>query len=371
MTGMTRIALIGFGEAGMAFAGAMGAPEGPRLRHQDRRSRYRPPAKRADYASAGIQGADTLAEALAGAELVISLVTADQALAAAPQRRQSCSGRARSIAISTASRRRPSRRPPRLIEAAGGLYADVAVMAPVHPARLAVPLLVSGADACAALAALGFSPRRVDGPVGRASTIKMLRSVMVKGIEALTAECFLAAREAGVADEVAASLDASWPGADWAAQGRLQSRPDARAWPAARRRDGRGRGDAATGMGQAQRRWRARPHLVQRRTRRRPPIHDIGGRMIIDCHGHYTTAPAAHNDWRDAQKAAFKAGEAPPPYPAISDDEIRETLEKNQLRLLRERGADMTIFSPRASAMAHHVGDEAVSARPGRGRITT
>jgi 4-oxalmesaconate hydratase len=83
--------------------------------------------------------------------------------------------------------------------------------------------------------------------------------------------------------------------------------------------------------------------------------------MIIDCHGHYTTAPAAHNDWRDAQKAAFKAGEAPRLYPAISDDEIRETLESNQIRLLRERGADMTIFSPRASAMAHHVGDEAMS----------
>jgi len=83
--------------------------------------------------------------------------------------------------------------------------------------------------------------------------------------------------------------------------------------------------------------------------------------MIIDCHGHYTTAPAPHNDWREAQKAAFKAGEVPPLYPTLSDDEIRETLEKNQLRLLRERGADMTIFSPRASAMAHHVGDEAVS----------
>ena len=83
--------------------------------------------------------------------------------------------------------------------------------------------------------------------------------------------------------------------------------------------------------------------------------------MIIDCHGHYTTAPAAHNDWREAQKAAFKSGQAPPPYPAISDDEIRETLEENQIRLIRERGADMTIFSPRASAMAHHVGDESVS----------
>ena len=83
--------------------------------------------------------------------------------------------------------------------------------------------------------------------------------------------------------------------------------------------------------------------------------------MIIDCHGHYTTAPEPHNLWREAQKAAFKAGDAPPPYPDISDDEIRETIDKNQLRLVRERGADMTIFSPRASAMAHHVGDEAVS----------
>ena len=83
--------------------------------------------------------------------------------------------------------------------------------------------------------------------------------------------------------------------------------------------------------------------------------------LVIDCHGHYTTAPAAHNEWREAQEAAYKAGEAAPPYPAISDDEIRETLEANQIRLIRERGADMTIFSPRASAMAPHVGDEAVA----------
>jgi 4-oxalmesaconate hydratase len=83
--------------------------------------------------------------------------------------------------------------------------------------------------------------------------------------------------------------------------------------------------------------------------------------LIIDCHGHYTTAPKAHNDWREAQKAAYKAGAAAPNYPHISDDEIRETLELNQLKLLRERGADMTLFSPRASAMAPHVGDEVVS----------
>ena len=83
--------------------------------------------------------------------------------------------------------------------------------------------------------------------------------------------------------------------------------------------------------------------------------------LIIDCHGHYTTAPAAHNEWRESQKAAFAEGQSPPPYPTISDDEIRETIEQNQLRLLRERGADLTIFSPRASAMAHHIGDQETS----------
>jgi 4-oxalmesaconate hydratase len=83
--------------------------------------------------------------------------------------------------------------------------------------------------------------------------------------------------------------------------------------------------------------------------------------MIIDCHGHYTVLPKAHDAWREEQKAAFKAGGECPPYPAISDDEIRETIEANQLRLIKERGADMTIFSPRASTMAPHVGDQSVA----------
>jgi len=84
--------------------------------------------------------------------------------------------------------------------------------------------------------------------------------------------------------------------------------------------------------------------------------------VIIDCHGHYTTAPAAHTDWRAAQIAAYEAGQRPPPYPTLSDDEIRSSIEDGQLRLMRERGADLTIFSPRASAMGHHLGDEATSA---------
>ena len=83
--------------------------------------------------------------------------------------------------------------------------------------------------------------------------------------------------------------------------------------------------------------------------------------MIIDCHGHYTTAPAAHTAWREQQLAAWEAGNAAPAYPTISDDEIRETIEGSQLRLMDERGIDLTVFSPRASAMGHHLGDAAVS----------
>ena len=84
--------------------------------------------------------------------------------------------------------------------------------------------------------------------------------------------------------------------------------------------------------------------------------------MIIDCHGHYTTAPDPHQDFRAAQIARLDNPSLPEPQSAvISDDQIRESIELNQLKLLRDRGSDMTIFSPRASTMAHHVGDEQVS----------
>ena len=85
--------------------------------------------------------------------------------------------------------------------------------------------------------------------------------------------------------------------------------------------------------------------------------------MIIDCHGHYTTAPKALQVYRDAQIAALTDPARAPSAGAvvISDDEIRESLENAQLKLQRERGTDVTIFSPRASAMAHHIGDQATS----------
>ena len=85
--------------------------------------------------------------------------------------------------------------------------------------------------------------------------------------------------------------------------------------------------------------------------------------LIIDCHGHYTTAPAALAEWRERQIAAVNGqGEMPKVSELnISDDEIRESIEKNQLRLMNDRGIDITLFSPRASFMAHHIGDFNVS----------
>ena len=85
--------------------------------------------------------------------------------------------------------------------------------------------------------------------------------------------------------------------------------------------------------------------------------------MIIDIHGHYTTAPAQLGVWRDLQ-VAFANGQGDAPDPAaltISDDDIRSTIEANQLRLANDRGIDLTVFSPRASFMAHHIGDLEVS----------
>ncbi len=86
--------------------------------------------------------------------------------------------------------------------------------------------------------------------------------------------------------------------------------------------------------------------------------------MIIDCHGHFTTTPPGVGEWRNIQK---KAVAADPDFVGekgvmqVSDDELRESIETNQLKLQRERGTDLTIFSPRASWMAHHIGNEHTS----------
>lgn len=213
-----RIATIGFGEAAGAFAGAWLVPAAAYdLKLDDPAARN---AMLERMAAHRIVAARDVAAAIEGADLILSLVTAGSALEAAMVAADAIApGQLycdlNSVAPDT------KRAAQAAIERAGGRYIDVAVLAPVFPKRLAVPLLVSGAhaaDAAAALRSAGFTNVSVlDGPVGAASSVKMIRSVMVKGIEALTAECVLAAETAGVLDAVIASLDASPPPRGWAA----------------------------------------------------------------------------------------------------------------------------------------------------------
>jgi 3-hydroxyisobutyrate dehydrogenase-like beta-hydroxyacid dehydrogenase len=215
---MCKVTLIGFGEAGQAFSGAEGWQGSARAYDRLTGDPLARPAKEADYARARVNGCASNAEAVDGADFILSLVTADQALAAATETAKCISPGAlfcdlNSVAPSTKQAAALA------VESGGGRYVDVAVMSPVSPAGLGVPLLLSGGEASAAaeaLAKLGFSNLRVVGSrVGQASAIKMVRSVIVKGLEALTAEAMLAADLAGIADEVLASLDASEQAQRW------------------------------------------------------------------------------------------------------------------------------------------------------------
>lgn len=207
-----HVALIGFGEAGQAFAGALGWSCQTKafdklIDDPDCRSTLM-----ADYAALNVRGAATLQEALSDTDLVLSLVTAGEALAAATDAAgfiQKGALYCDMNSVSPDTKRSAAAK----IDAAGGRYVDVAVMSPVKPAELKAPLLISGPHALEAERALrgvGFhNPRSLGGHVGEASAVKMIRSVLVKGIEALTAEAMLAASEAGVVNEVLGSLDST------------------------------------------------------------------------------------------------------------------------------------------------------------------
>ena len=168
----------------------------------------------------GVAPRYTAKDAVVDADFVFSTVTADQALVAAESVLQSIGAGVYYFDLNSCA---PSTKQAaaQCIEQSGAHYIDVAVMAPVHPGLNKVPLLISGAQAAQALPLLTefpMNPKLVDGAVGAASSVKMLRSVMVKGLEALTAECTLAAVAAGVEADVFASLNKSHAGSDWDAQ---------------------------------------------------------------------------------------------------------------------------------------------------------
>jgi 3-hydroxyisobutyrate dehydrogenase-like beta-hydroxyacid dehydrogenase len=218
-TNRPRIAFIGFGEAGSTIAGGLREagvtqitawdilfpdPKGEALKEKAK--------------ALGVRIAQSAADAVDGADIVFSAVTASSSLKAADSARAHMKPTQFFLDINSVS---PARKREVGESMAGAVrYVDVAVMAPVAPARHRTPMLLAGCDAEELLPLmLSMDMRaRVAGPeIGQAAAIKMIRSVMVKGIEALTFECFVAAHRAGVTEQILASLGESYPGLDWPA----------------------------------------------------------------------------------------------------------------------------------------------------------
>ena len=167
--------------------------------------------------AAGVRCANSAADAVRGVDLIISAVTAASSIDAAQAVKAHLAGTPYFLDINSVSPGRKQDTAKLLGDA--GRYVDVAVLAPIYPARHQTPMLLAGPHANAiapALASLGMRVSIAGTETGAAAAIKMVRSVMIKGIEALTLECFLAASRAGVIDEVAASMKNNYPGLDWA-----------------------------------------------------------------------------------------------------------------------------------------------------------
>jgi 3-hydroxyisobutyrate dehydrogenase-like beta-hydroxyacid dehydrogenase len=211
------ICFIGFGEAGQAIAGGLREAGAGRITAWD--ILFPEPAGerlRRAGAAIGVRCASSAADAARDAEIVVSAVTAAASVEAARSVKAYLAGRPFLLDINSVSPGRKQETAKLLGESAR--YVDVAVLGPIHPARHRTPMLLAGPHAAAvapALAALEMRASIAGAEVGAAAAIKMVRSVMVKGIEALTLECFLAAARAGVVDEVASSLKNNYPGLDW------------------------------------------------------------------------------------------------------------------------------------------------------------
>ncbi|WP_162489549.1 NAD(P)-dependent oxidoreductase [Franconibacter helveticus] len=211
---MMQIAFIGFGEAGGILARDLAARcrvviWDIKLDGEERE------AMLSKAQAAGVHAASSLREAVADASLVFSTVTASYAQEVAQQTAPLLHAQQTFLDLNSVAPDTKRRSAQSFTQAR---YIDVAVMAPVPPARLATPLLIGGRDGealTAQLNALGLNARYGAEEVGRVSAIKMCRSVMIKGLEALTTECLSAARKYGVENEVLASLHASFPSLGW------------------------------------------------------------------------------------------------------------------------------------------------------------
>ena len=216
---VTSVAFVGFGEAGFTIgAGLRGAGVSSIWAYDSAaQTPDRGPLIRERAASAGAALVASSEDLARSADIILSVVTCREALAAARQTAPFLTGRhiyADLNSVSPALKRDVAG----VIEAAGATFVEAAVMAPVQPYGHRVPMLVGGPDArrfVDLMAPLGMQLETLDGSIGKAAAVKMCRSIVVKGLEALLAECVLAAAPYDADEKVFASLQETWPGIDW------------------------------------------------------------------------------------------------------------------------------------------------------------
>lgn len=216
---LPAFALIGFGEAGQALAEGLRREDVTRIAAWDILfpDENRGSALRVAAARLGVRQAVNCVDALREADVVISAVTASSNLDAAASACEGLSPGQFYLDVNSVSPQR--KREAARIVGDRARFVDVAVMAPVLPLRHKTPMLVSGPAAAEVLPLLrrcAMSVEEAGAEVGSAIAMKMVRSVMIKGLEALTQECFLAARAGGVEDRLIASLTQTFPTLDWA-----------------------------------------------------------------------------------------------------------------------------------------------------------
>jgi len=216
-----RISFIGFGEAGQAVAAGLREGGIESIAAWDILFPEPAGAKlKAAGEQAGVRLAASAADAVRDVDMVISAVTAASSLEAARSVEPHLAGNPYYLDINSVS---PGRKQETASLLAGkARYVDVAVIAPIHPARHRTPLLVAGPhadDVAPLLQEMEMKLKIVPGGTGKAAAIKMIRSVMIKGLEALTLECYLAASRAGLLDDVLVSMKNNYPALDFAQMG--------------------------------------------------------------------------------------------------------------------------------------------------------
>lgn len=215
-----KLAFIGFSEAGQAIGGGLAAAGARRVTAYDLRFDEEGPegaALKARAGELGVEAASSAVEACAGADMIVSTVTAGAALAVAREAAGFIAAGQIFLDLNSVSPDE-KRAGAAAIEAAGGAYVEGAVVSPVAKLGHKVPMLLAGPEAerlAERLSPLGMALDVVGEEIGVASTIKMCRSIIMKGLEALTLECLVTARRYGVEERVIASLDQALPNFDW------------------------------------------------------------------------------------------------------------------------------------------------------------